>query len=1045
MIRRLFAQYPRQLAGWLSFAILLTTYWLTTPATVSYWDCPEYVSAAWLLEIGHPPGNPLWMLVERMVTLLVPADMAAYAVNLSSGVFTAFAGYFLAMSVFMVTLWILRKRRRAGISPATGAFFTAITAALVFGWCDSTWYSAVEAEVYAMSIFFTALSVWLTVKWAFMPDSLKANRMLVLIAYVFGLSIGVHQLNLLAIPALTLVWGLRRKIKSPVKLSLYVLAGMVMVAVILLMIMPGSIAVAAWLELWAVNSLGLPPLSGVALFLLLTGTLLATALAVTSFGHRRMRLGFWMITLFLTGYSVYAIIPIRGDIASPANAAMPGEPFAFAAYQSREQYGAKPLFYGATPYSRPLLMEEYDKQSGKPVYRRYAIRRTHPIYVPYEPGARLDHGVNGLLPEDSSANARVIASGRKGYIVRGYALKNVLTPELDMLLPRITSRNPADLPSYYDWCGMDTASMSRVAVSEVIDSLGRPQGKMLPDGSRNTVYSYKPTLAQNLKMLFTYQIGYMYMRYLMWNFCGRQNDVPSQGEVEHGNFITGINAIDNAMLGAEDSLPPDIGRDNPGRNRYFAIPFILGIMGLLWLFSAGKRGKATAAVTILLFIMTGVAIVVYLNQDPGEPRERDYSFLGSFWTFAIWVAYGCLLLARLCRTPWTFALTLLVPVWMCVENYDDHDRSGRNAAEQIARATLESLEKDAVVFVDGDNFTFPLWYAQEVLGIRTDVRVVNISYLGIPRYAANLLEPWRESEALPLTLERRDIIYNALLRTRVADNRDTLPALEILRRLKRPEATELAARYALLPVAPGDTVVYDLRKLSLSASASEVMFGQLFIFDLLATNADRGFRRPVYWLNNVPATGKLHLPDSIVTPLVYAVRYGTVGDSLRTTLMAQGVEHTYAPAAPGKKVYFDRTPARMAAQSRIGLIKTARRLIADSLPSLGKYMLAAEALYKADILMGSHTGSYPIVLDDNGDILNTRLEMGRMQQALADSLEMLLPGIGDRRSAAHLAARATELRARGIYNERAASRRLAQRRRYLDALPLRLKGVTAAD
>lgn len=1016
----------RRCVCWTVFIVLLVTYWLTTPTTISYWDCPEYVSAAYLLEIGHPPGNPLWMLVERIITIFVPARYAAYAINLSSGLFTAWSCALMAAAIFPAALWIIRRRRMASIPDGVAAGATALIAALSFGWCDSAWYSAVEAEVYAMSIFFTALSVWLMTRWAFNHDPRRGNRILVLVAYVLGLSLGVHQLNLLVLPAFALMWGLRRGIRNPWKLLLLVAIGCVSVGVVLVGVMPGTIAVAAKLELLMVNHWGLPPLSGVAAFVILLGIFLLAALAITAhfagnrhYDTRRLNLVIWMAAMLLTGYSVYAIIPIRGDIPSPANPTMPGEPFAFAEYQAREQYGSAPLLYGPTPYSKPMLQEEW--VDGKPVYRRYALKRGHRLVTPAEPNARLDTDHSRLLPSDSAANADLLHSDRAGYLVRGYVLKNIYTPELNMWFPRITSRDPSDLRSFADWAGMDTTTMDKVAVSAALDTLGRPVGRLDRQGVRVREYSYRPTMMQNMRMLFGYQVSYMYMRYLLWNFVGRQNDLPSQGEVQHGNFITGFTPIDNAMLGAEEALPPEAGSDNPGRNRYYALPFILGIVGLIWLINAGKRGRSVAASTFLLFFMTGIAIVIYLNQSPGEPRERDYSFLGSFWTFAVWIGFGALAFARALRTQWAFLVALLVPVWMCVENRDDHDRRGREAARNIAVSTLESLDPNAILFVDGDNFTFPLWYAQEVEGIRRDVRVINVSYLSIPRYTANLMQPWRQAPAVPFTLTRGDILYGALSPIYLEPgSRDTLPAPEILNRLREPGNNRIRARYALIPVASGDTMAFDLR--NLTNGSDMVPFHRLMAFDIIATNAWKPTERPIYLNRLLPSSGKIYVPSEALSPTLSGFRYGTRNDDAILDEMRRAVNAVIAPNDTSRHVYMDATPARMVANLRASLLFTARHQLRS-----GRIDDARVTLHKADRLMGTDPDSYGFA-SDNGEVIDVRKELGRTQIELADSLD-------GRRDVTH----AENLRKRGCHNIMMARRRMDQWQRYRESLPPRLR------
>lgn len=674
------------IVSWGVFFILLATYWLTVAPTVSYWDCPEYVAAAWKLEVGHPPGNPTWMLVERVFTMLAPSGKeAALLVNLSSGLFTAFAGFFLARTIYAAAGWVagaLRPRRWQELQRAVAAF----SGALAFGWCDSTWYSAVEAEVYAMSIFMTSLCVWLMVKWAFCRTQPLATRYLILLAYIFGLSLGVHQLNLLCIPALAIIWGIKRGVRKWWKVGFMFLLSLLVVGCILTGIMPSTIALAAQTELICVNTLGLPFLSGVVIYVVLLGCSLLTALAVTSrstnrgvlaasvfpaiflsgvfifsgniaagaalsaiaslllvrghdFTPRRLNICMWLLAMLLTGYSSYALIPIRGDIPSPANSTQPGDPFSFASYQAREQYGGAPLLYGNTPYSKNILQEEYTPE-GRPVYSRTVLKRKHPIMTQKEEGAIISDPSRMLTSEDTIFNERALRKKGDAYIVRSYAVEPVLTPELNMWFPRITSRDPSDLPCFADWTGMEKSNMTEVPVSETLDSAGNYNTRLNAAGERAEAKSYRPTYAQSMKMLLTYQTGYMYFRYLLWNFLGRQNDKHSTGEVEHGNFITGIQPIDNAMLGAEDALPSSLGKDNKGRNRYFLLPFLLGIGGICTLLAAGKRGHKTCLATAMLFIMTGLAIVVYLNQSPGEPRERDYSFLGSYLAFAIWIGFG---------------------------------------------------------------------------------------------------------------------------------------------------------------------------------------------------------------------------------------------------------------------------------------------------------------------------------------------------------------------------------------------------------------------
>ncbi|MDE7402698.1 MAG: DUF2723 domain-containing protein [Muribaculaceae bacterium] len=1011
------------IAAWTAFALLLATYWLTVAPSVSYWDCPEYVAAATGLEVGHPPGNPTWMLVERVVTMLAPSpEYAALAVNLSSGVFTAFAAFFLALTIFRVALWILLKLPRRHVPAPITAAGGALVGALAFGWCDSVWFSAVEAEVYAMSIFMTSLCLWLMCKWAGTRSRTDSWRLLILIAYLFGLSIGVHQLNLLIIPVLALIWGVRRGIRSPFRLAFIFLISLLCVACVLVGMMPSTIAIAAKFELIAVNQLGLPQLSGVVIYVLLLGVSLLSAIAVTRrsadrrliaivcylpvllsgifvfsdhfllgeilsavvcvllvsgkhFQARRMTLAIWMLAFLLTGYASYALIPIRGDVASPANAVMPGNPFAFASYQSREQYGSKPLLYGATPYSRPMFAEDYDSE-GNTQYRRYAVERYADIYVPKLKDGRLPADRASILSKDSARNAALMERDGDAYIKRGMRLRQRFTPELNMWFPRITGQSPSDLVSYSEWIGMDSTTMTCVEISEAYDSLGCEVARMDRSGKRGKPVSYRPTYLQNLQWFLTYQTGYMYWRYLMWNFSGRQNDRASQGEVQHGNFITGFKAIDDAMLGADSSLPPHAGAENPGRNRLWMLPLLLGILGMGWLLKSRIRGMEACGLIAVLFVMTGLAITVYLNQDPGEPRERDYSFLGSFLAYAIWIGFGGIAISRLCHTPWGFLIPLAVTGWMCAENWDDHDRSGRTAARNLTVNLLNSLEPETILFVNGDNGTFPLWYAQEVEGVRRDVRVVNLAYLQTPQYAANMMADWRDSRRVPTTLRRGDILWGALRSVTIGSGNDTMPATEALRAL-RDGASAFPTRFVSMKIGP-DTITYDLK--NLCTGGNRVDFRRLVMFDIIATNSESKNRRPVYWVWAQGAPQQLGLSE-MTTDMLHGRRLGRIDRAKRDSIMMKGLENLLPPNESDRPVYMDHIPASQITAQRAALTAAGLRTLAD-----GNTRLALDFARAASETMGKDHDSYGIVLISDS-AFNTRLRLAELLEALADSIE----------------------------------------------------------
>lgn len=1063
--------------SWGVFGLLLLTYWLTCAPTVSYWDCPEYVSAAWRLEIGHPPGNPTWMLVERVITMLAPSGRyAAWLVNLSSGLFTAFAGFFLAKILFAGVGWIMGALPKCRY-PLLIRAVAAISGALCFGWCDSVWYSAIEAEVYAFSIFMTALCVYVMVKWAFSTDYVMSVRYLVLLAYLFGLSLGIHQLNLLCIPALAIIWSIKRKVRVWWKVGLIFLLSLAVVGCILTGIMPSTITIASELELLCVNKLHLPFLSGVVVYLLLLGAALllgiigtarssnpgvlsacvfpavflsgmfifsrhiavgAAVSAIVSillvrgyhFSARRLNICMWLLALLLTGYASYALIPVRGAVNSPANSTLPGDPFSFASYQAREQYGGAPLLYGHTPLSKPIAREEFDPATGKAVYNRVLLEKDHPVISRKERGARVNDPYGMLTAEDSAINAGAMSHDGDAYIVRSHVVRQVLTPELNMWLPRITSRDPVDFPAFADWAGMTYDNMTEKEVSEAVDSTGNFVNYLKSDGKRGIRKSRRPTYAQSMRMLFTYQIGYMYFRYLLWNFSGRQNDVHSTGEVEHGNFITGIMPIDNAMLGAEHALPRSLGSDNQGRNRYFLLPFLFGIAGMICSLFMGKRGRKVCLANFMLFVMTGLAIVVYLNQSPGEPRERDYSFLGSYWAFALWIGLGAFALMRSSGkfAPLAAILPLFTAAWMGIENFDDHDRSSRYVASNIAQNILNSLEPDAIIFVDGDNSTFPLWYAQEVEGVRKDVRVINLAYLSMPQYVGSIMKDWNGSKGIDMSLRRGELIYGALSFPKLADTLSETPVSPalMLRTLGDSEEPFIRHKYVTLRTLEGDSIIFPVANLAKTEGGKRIDFRKLVMFDIISTNTASASPRPVYFHQSLPARHYLGL-DTLLNQDLFTWRLAKKDAERLETHYNALLDSFYSPNPGGKDIYLDEAPLTQICMHRAGILSAARQML-----EAGKTKTALRLAVAADSLMGSHPRSYrPVRLKDN--LFKSSEEMPAILFALADSLDKSKDGKLRRRS------HAVKMRAKVL--ERQDSLRKEEWNRYYRTLPpaLRLK------
>lgn len=974
-----------RLTGAAVFIIALALYIITAEPTVSYWDCPEYVTTATRLEPGHPPGNPMWTLTARIFTLFAPsAAQQALAVNIMSGVCSAVAVLLLYLTL---TILIPKLLSPSGNRPAVvcgGAAVGAIALAV----SDTFWFSAVEAEVYAMSAMLTALVLWLTFVWGERRGSPGASRYLILVAYITGLAIGVHQLNLLVLPCLALIVLFYRHRDIPKGVFAAAIAGSVLIiAAVLFGMMPGVLAGAGALELLMVNTFGLPLHSGVITYVGVTLAVLIAAVAVTSAGRhpvvcalcaalalwlsglfsfggniwvggvlsavvaagwmlgRRhipasaLNLAMWSVAFLFVGYCSYAMILLRGAANPPMNQGAPSDIFALTSYLNREQYGAAPLLYGRTPYSRPLWREDMHPD-GTASYTSYYRRQGHPTY-----------------------SAVTDSAGTVRYAVASTNDEFTYTPELNMWFPRIHSSDPADIESYRGWTGMDSASMVEVEVSEAVDSTGHPVARLV-DGKRQPGKALRPSYMQNLMMLGGYQVSYMYMRYLLWNFAGRQNDVYAQGEADAGNFLTGVAPLDNMMLERPDLMPDDIGDGNPGHHNYWMLPLLLGVVGIAFQLCAGRTGRRQFAVIALLFVLTGLAIVVYLNQTPGQPRERDYSFVGSFYAFCIWIGLGAASLfadavrywhlhqRRWWHRPAAVVMTLFcigVPVLMGVENFPDHNRAHRTATRDFALNVMLPLERDAVLFVNGDNFTFPLWYLRESEGIRQDVTVVNLAYLGTTWYVPQLAQASPGARPLRLSIPSARLNRVDLQRFGVVDiGYGTADAATALGQLftsspetpgKRPRIDASHLRFPL----PGstDSVTVDLR--AMSGGSGYLRLGSLVALDIMANNPDR----PIYWNDAVRGSLPLTLPVEGLNRRFAAARPDSLTRNARIILNHFGggglAEGAYIDPPGRQQTYIMR---RLIAVTALGLADrgTGRDCaLADSLAtfSLTRYPAAA--------------------------------------------------------------------------------------------------------
>ena len=688
-------RFVNLVAGWAVAAVATVVYLLTMEPTASFWDCGEFIASGNRLEVGHPCGAPLFMLLVRFFTMFAPsAQLVPVMANALSALASGLTILFLFWSIAHLArkLVPINPDGSMALGHLVAVMGSAAVGALAYTFSDTFWFSAVEGEVYATSSLFTALVFWAILRWEECAHEPYANRWLVLIAYLMGLSIGVHLLNLLAIPAIAMVYYFKKYDYTFKGLCITVLISGAMLLAVLYGIIQGLVLVASKLELLLVNGLGLPFMSGALVLGATLVGLLAWGIVAT---HKKgkhllntLLLGFAVI---LMGYSSYTAVVVRSLANPPMDQNSPDNMFSLLYYLNREQYGDRPLFRGHTFTSQPI--------------------------------ERKNEGVQ-YAPKD----------GRYVEVRKKYSY--VYPDEQKMLLPRMFSPDPSHVEAYKQWSGFK----------------GRPVKGYSAEGRPATIQI--PTMGENLRFLLSYQIGFMYMRYFMWNFAGRQNDIQGHGDCLKGNWISGIGPIDNARLGPQSELPA-LYLANKGRNRYFMLPLLLGLAGMVLHL---RRQRHDFWVVMALFFMTGIAIVLYLNQTPYQPRERDYAYAGSFYAFAIWIGLGVMalhsLLQRLRQGPATAAvataLCMAVPAIMAAQNWDDHDRSHSYLPADFGYNMLIGCKPNAVLFTYGDNDTFPLWYNQEVEGVRTDVRVANLSYLHGDWYIAQMQRKVHQSDPLPL-------------------------------------------------------------------------------------------------------------------------------------------------------------------------------------------------------------------------------------------------------------------------------------------------------
>jgi hypothetical protein len=687
-------QKINNLSGWTVFGISLTIYVLTLEPTLSLWDCGEFLVSAYKLEINHSPGAPLFMLLGRIFSLfsLGNPEKAAYAINLVS----AFSSAATILFLFWTIVWLVSKleQKQGKKFPLTLKFGVAAVGALSFAFTDSFWFSAVEAEVYALSSLFSAAVLWAATRWEREADAPDASRWIVLIFFLIGLSIGVHLLNLLVIPSVGLIIYFRKYTYSLKGFIAAILISGIGIVALLQVFIPGLLDVSKNLELFFVNSLHFPIHSGLIAYVVLLIVCLSGGIL---YSHRKplpkLNLALLCLSFLLVGYTSYVATIVRASANVPVNQGDPETTFSLLNYLNREQYGTRPILYG---------------ENFASVVTGYKERETW------------------------------IAKDRK-YIKSKLNAKIEYDPNTVGFFPRMHSAEPEHVEAYkkqFNFKGR------RVMVT---DEEGKQKEVILP------------TFQDNLSFFLNYQLGYMYIRYFMWNFAGRQNDIQGTGGLMNGNWQSGIPFIDGQVAGPQESLP-ELDKSNKGRNSYYFLPLILGILGLVFLY---KNDRQNFLATGLLFFLMSFALVVYLNEVPNTPRERDYVYVGSFYVFCIWIGFGALFLFSQLRKLMkerlaiitTLVLCLLAsPILLLAQNYDDHNRSGRYSARDLARNYLETCEPNAILFTHADNDTYPLWYCQEVEGIRRDVRVVVMPYLSAEWYIGQLQRKIYQNEPLKMSI-----------------------------------------------------------------------------------------------------------------------------------------------------------------------------------------------------------------------------------------------------------------------------------------------------
>jgi hypothetical protein len=761
------------ITGWCAFAVALITYTLTVEPTMSFWDCGEYIATSAKLQVGHPPGAPLYQMIGAFFAIFaIDEKHIALMVNMMSVFSSAFTILFMFWSSSMLLKKIISQYTDVNKSNSIVILGSSFVGALAFTFSDSFWASAVEAEVYAMASLFIALLFWLGLRWEQDMDSPKGNKWLLVISLVVGLTFGVHFMALLTIPAIGFLYYFKHY--KEVTIKNFIIANIVVVAILLFifkLLLPLTMAFFGKTEVFMVNELGMPFDSGTIFVVLLLIAFFYFSLKYTrAKGLIKFNTLILCVLFILIGFSTWMMLPIRANANTVINENKPSDAREVLAYYNREQYGSNPLFYG------PQYTEAFA-----------GLDENNP-YLDKAPNYERDYATGKYVIVNNFKNAEQNSDdNQKTFLPRLWSGDNIVS-YISFTSPPEFRLNP-DYPFEEDLAkyGVDPSQLSEEDLIQATAQLrseiektvvefrkAYAQKQMDNDDLVKFLRTYsdyliieKPSTADNLRFMAEYQCGYMYFRYLMWNFVGRQNDIQGRYDYQDGNWLSGIPFIDELHLGTQQNLPSDV-LNNKGRNVYFFLPFILGIIGIMY---HASRDRKSFYVLLVLFLFMGLALKIYLNERPFEPRERDYALVGSFYVFAIWIGFGVYslyesaqkYLAPKIAGPIIIAASLLsVPVLMAFQNWDDHDRSGKYTAVALAKSYLESCDPNAILFTIGDNDTFPLWYAQEIEQVRTDVKIVNTSLFMTDWYIDQMKSKSYESNPLPISFTHNEYVGDKL-------------------------------------------------------------------------------------------------------------------------------------------------------------------------------------------------------------------------------------------------------------------------------------------